>query len=98
MIVLRAIGNGINNNYLNMIKQTKSFQTSDNQLFSNRILALTHEMKIELRGVIQAHSNGRSAYTTTDIAAILANNAEQVSSILHKYRVSINRAKANVRD
>jgi len=74
------------------MKQVKSFQTSDGTLFPNRLNALYHEQKIDLRGVLQEHTKN-ALISTTDVAAILAANSEKVSAILHRYKVSINRAR-----
>lgn len=74
------------------MKKVPSYQTSDNQLFTNRLGALNHEFRLELRGAIQQHTKN-TTLTTTDIAAILATDSEKIAGILHKYRVQINRAR-----
>jgi predicted XRE-type DNA-binding protein len=76
------------------MKSVKSFQTSDNQLFFQRSAALNHEQKLELRGLIQSHTKN-AQLSSTDIATILAVNADKVSEILHRYRIQINRAKGS---
>ena len=76
-----------------MLKRIQAYQTSDNRTFPNRIQALSHEFMIDLRGAIQKKTNSNSL-SSTDIASILVNDAENVSDIIHRYRVAINRAKA----
>ena len=86
-----------------MLKKVQSYETSDGQLFTDKAAALTHELKIELRGLIQSNtrSNGSSNFSTTDIAAFLANNMDKVAEIFTAYRsriAAITRKSKNIID
>ncbi len=75
-----------------MIKQIKSFQTSDNTLHTDKVKALNHEFKIELRGLFQSFTNGVNL-SSTDAAAIISCNPEKFTQLINKYRISINKSK-----
>lgn len=74
------------------LKQIKGFQTSDGVLHQNKVVALTHEQKIELRAIFQQHTHSANL-TITDAVAVLAVNSEKVMATLHRYRTMINRAR-----
>lgn len=76
-----------------MITQTKSFKTSDNQLFQDKIEALTHEFKIEIRGILQGNSLSRADnFTSTQVADLIVKNSNQFTKTIQKYREAIRRA------
>ena len=75
-----------------MIKQIKSFQTSDGALHPDKIKALTHEFKLELRGLFQSFDN-KINLTSTDAAAIISCNSDKFVDLINKYKVAINKSK-----
>ncbi len=82
---------------LPMLKKVQSYETTDGQLFTDKAAALTHELKIELRGLIQSNtrSNGNSNFSTTDVAAFLANNMDKVAQVFTAYRARIGAISRN---
>ena len=82
----------------NLIQTIKSFKTSDNILFGNKVDALKHEQKLEFRGLLQtkmkALGNNSNLYSAIDVARVLAEESEAVISISNKYKTAINRSKS----
>jgi hypothetical protein len=71
-----------------MITQVRGYQTSDGQIHTDRATALTQELKIELRGLVQQHTRSQHL-TTTDVAAFLAGNMDKVGEVMTSYRKKI---------
>ncbi len=79
------------------LKTVPSFQTSDKSLFTDKLLALTHEQGLELRGIIQAkHTGNSNTILISDAARIIAANGPAIAEILSKYKTAIGRAKKSL--
>lgn len=67
------------------MKQVKVFKTDDGQTFDDRGRAVTHELMITIRGIIQSHTRG-STFSSTEIATLITKEQDQVFEVLGKYR------------
>ncbi len=73
-----------------MIKQVSSFQTTDGKLHTTRLEALTAQLTIDVRGVMQANSIGKMGnLTVTDAAGFISTHATEVYKLLKAYRASV---------
>ncbi len=78
------------------LKRVQSYQTTDNQLFPTKDEALTHQLKIDLRGLMQSNNIGKQAapISVTDISCFIAAHAEEVRLVLLKYKEAMRHAAA----
>jgi hypothetical protein len=74
-----------------MIKETKSFKTSDGMLHSDKVSALHREFGLEIRGIIQSVTKSPSM-SALDFANIYKANFEQFTKIGYKYNQMLKRA------
>ena len=75
------------------MKSVKSFQTSDNRLFTDKVAALTHEFNLEIRGIIQTNINLKGDnYTAAQLATAIVHNSSDFTKIIGKYRSQITTA------
>lgn len=79
------------------IAHVKSYQTSDGQLHPELPAALTHEAKIDLRGLIQNQGvqlglAGGAHFTASQVAEFVVSNADTVAELLRSYREKMRRA------
>ena len=77
------------------MEQVRVFRTKDGQLFDNRINAETHELVLNLRGIIQSQVKGTS-FTPTEIATLLAKEQSKVFDTIGKYRRTVASVKASI--
>lgn len=74
------------------MKQVKSFETKDGKLFTDRLEAESHELVLNIRGLLQQQGRGTGALSATDVASILAKEQDALYNIVGKYR----RTKAGI--
>ncbi len=72
-----------------MITKVQSYQTSDGKLHTDKVEALNHDLKIQLRGFVQTNTVGAGNLSTTEVAALLANQMDGVCGIFANYRKRI---------
>lgn len=75
------------------MEQVRVYKTKDGQLFDNRNNAETHELMLNLRGIIQNHVKGTN-FTPTEVATILSKEQDKVFETLGKYRRTMASLKA----
>ncbi len=76
------------------MEQVKVYKTKDGMIHQDRSSAETHELMLNLRGIIQSHVRGTS-FSPTEIASILSANHTQVYDTLGKYRRTMAGIKGN---
>lgn len=77
-----------------MIEQVRSYRTSDGNLHGDRAAALTHQYMLDLRGLLQSNAGHNTAnFTSTQVASILAKEADKVYKLTYTYRDKIKRIK-----
>jgi ribosome-associated translation inhibitor RaiA len=76
-----------------MIKKVASFQTSDGALHASQIQALRREFHIELQAVLNKASLNK-AFSSSEVATLLHNNADSFLDVLRKYKDKIRREEA----
>lgn len=77
------------------IKQIPSFQTTDGKLFASRPEALTHQLMVDARGLMQSNSLGKLGNpSVTDMATFVAAHADELYPLLQKYREKMRRIAA----
>lgn len=76
------------------LQRVQSYQTSDGNLFTSQPEALTHQLLVDARGLIQSNGLGKmtTAITPTDIAKFIAQHAEPIMDLLRSYKDSMRRA------
>lgn len=75
------------------ITQVRSYQTSDEKLHASRAEALTHQLSIDVRGIIQSNTLGKVAtITPTDVSQFVARHAQEIHILLGKYKEAMRRA------
>lgn len=82
-----------------MLEEVKGFKTSDGQVHLDKIKALEHEQKIELRGIFQSANRnlgGNGTLTTTDAATIVLTNADAIMGVVDTYKRLISQAKGQI--
>lgn len=67
------------------MQQVRVFKTEDGTLFQDHASAVTHELMIKIRGIIQSHTRGTS-FSPTEIATLIAKEQDKVFDTLGKYR------------
>lgn len=67
------------------MKEVKVFKTDDGMIHQDKGSAMTHELMLNLRGIIQSHVRGTS-FSPTEIASILSKEQQAVFDTLGKYR------------
>jgi DNA-directed RNA polymerase specialized sigma54-like protein len=67
------------------MQQVKVYKTDDGTLFQNHGDAVTHELMIKLRGIIQSHTRSPSL-SATEIAQLLTKEQDRVFDTIGKYR------------
>ena len=75
------------------MEQVKVYKTKDGQLFHDRPNAETHELMVNIRGLIQSHVKGES-FTPTEISRILCKEQDRLFDLLGKYRRTMGSIKA----
>lgn len=79
-----------------MLQQVKTYRTSDQTLHEDKGKALKHECNLEIRGFIRGalleKSRRNETLTIPEISELLVEKGDGISSIVNKYRISINRA------
>lgn len=80
-----------------MIKQVSSFQTSDGELFTNKLDATQHEFKITLRGLIQSNTTNNSL-TIGQMVDILAKDAVSFKDAILKHQQIIRGIQSSVKN
>jgi DNA-directed RNA polymerase specialized sigma54-like protein len=75
------------------MQQVKVFKTEDGTLFQDHGSAVTHELMIKLRGIIQSHTRSPSL-SATEIAQLLTKEQDKVFDTLGKYRRTMGSIKA----
>ena len=75
------------------MEQIKVFKTKDGQLFQDRSSAETHELMVNIRGIIQNHVKG-SSFSPTEIATLIAKEQNKVFDTISKYRRTMGSIKA----
>jgi DNA-directed RNA polymerase specialized sigma54-like protein len=75
------------------MQQVKVYKTDDGTLFQNHGDAVTHELMIKLRGIIQSHTRSPSL-SATEIAQLLTKEQDKVFDTLGKYRRTMGSIKA----
>lgn len=82
---------------MNGIKEGKCFYTTDEQSHTSRLIALNHQYKIDLRGIVQndeKYGKRNGGLTTTEIADLIARNGEVIAKTNTYYRTAINRERS----
>ncbi len=79
-----------------MLKEVKSFKTSDGKLHESRLSALLTERTIEIRAIFNKDSNKINKVEADYVQCIL-NNINDLSSVMQRYNKMIKneRSKAN---
>ena len=78
------------------MKEVKSYQTTDMQLFTNREEAMKHELMLTLRGLIQSATvnfSPTNTITVTQASKAVIDNLGKVNEALVKYNTSMRRMK-----
>lgn len=74
------------------LKQVRSYETSDGKLFTGRGDALTHQLAVDVRGLIQSNTLGKiQTITPTDVSQFVARHAQELHILLGKYKESMRR-------
>jgi hypothetical protein len=76
------------------MEHVKVYKTKDGTLHQDRSSAETHELMLNLRGIIQSHVRGTS-FSPTEIANILAKEQQSVYDTLGKFRRTMAGIKSN---
>jgi hypothetical protein len=74
------------------MEQVRVFKTEDGTMFQDRGAAVTHELMINIRGIIQSHVRGNS-FTSTEMAKLIADNQDKVFNVIGKYRKTMGSIK-----
>ena len=76
-----------------MIKPVEMFQTEDGRTHQTKGAALTHELSLEIRGLLQSKNpaNKTGSYTAPEIGMLLAQCRSEFAALAKKYDKMINR-------
>lgn len=78
-----------------MLTQVRSYQTSDGQLFTDKVQALKREGEISVQAVVNKAAIGKMPQIKPqDVTAFIVNNADSIIETLRKYKETIRRAQA----
>lgn len=78
------------------LKQVAAYQTQDGKTFPDKIVALKHNFKLDMKGLVrQGLSTPRTndSYTSQEVAEILLKNEARLTESLKKLRVAIGNAE-----
>lgn len=78
------------------MKEVKSYQTTDMQLFTNRGEAMKHELTLTIRGLIQnstVNFSPTNSITVTQASKAVVDNLDKINAVLTKYNVAVSRMK-----
>jgi hypothetical protein len=67
------------------MQQVKVYKTEDGQLFQDHGAAVTHELMIKIRGIVQSHIRS-SSLSPTEVATLIAKEQDKMFDVLGKYR------------
>lgn len=71
-----------------MITKVPSFQTSDGKLHADKSEALIHELKINIKGLIQSDfpAHRTDNFTSGQIAEVISHNMDEFVGLIHAHK------------
>ena len=70
------------------MKEVKSYQSLDGQLFTDKEKCFEQDLLISIRGIIQRSGDSSNTITVTEAASRIKNKASEVKDLLDKYFVA----------
>ena len=76
------------------IQTTRAFQTSDTRTHATRTEAIDHQLKIDVRGLLQSAFPGirTDGFTSTQLAEALVKNKDGFVNLINSYNKAMTRA------